>query len=92
MAQTQTHEPLPVDVLQNTINSIVSFPFSQQFSANLLQLIEVGKVLRTAGKQGGRTLANSSSQLTTFLQASDKKFHEALDDIECDIVRTLAQC
>jgi hypothetical protein len=52
-----------------------------------MQLIEVGRALRGSDKEGGKTLANSNTRLRSFFPGAIDNFHQALDDLEGDIVR-----
>jgi hypothetical protein len=51
------------------------------------KLIETGKALRAADKDGGRTIAASSTRLRSTIPSAIENFHQALDELECDIVR-----
>ncbi|KAE9370377.1 hypothetical protein N431DRAFT_343717 [Stipitochalara longipes BDJ] len=62
----------PLDVLQSMINGI---------------LIETGKALRSSNKEGGKTLANAKSRLSSTIPSAIENFHLALDELECDILR-----
>lgn len=53
----------------------------------LWKLIETGKALRSSDKEGGRTIANSSTRLRSTIPSAIENFHQALDELECDIVR-----
>ncbi|PQE18097.1 hypothetical protein CJF31_00007981 [Rutstroemia sp. NJR-2017a BVV2] len=69
----QPHPPKgPVDALQGMINAI---------------LIETGKALRPSDKEGGRTMANSSHRLRLTIPNAIDHFHQALDELEAEIVR-----
>jgi hypothetical protein len=52
-----------------------------------LQLIETGKALRSSNKEGGKTLANAKTRLSSTIPSAIENFHLALDEMECDIVR-----
>lgn len=52
-----------------------------------MKLIEVGRALRASDKEGGRTLAEANPRLRSFFPGAIDNFHQALDDLECDIVR-----
>jgi hypothetical protein len=79
----------PLDVLQSMINAIVSLnTHLVRSTADNLKLIEVGKALRASDKEGGRTLANSNTRLRSFFPSAIDNFHQTLDDLECDIVRS----
>jgi len=62
----------PLDVLQSMINGI---------------LIETGRALRSSDKEGGRTLANANTRLRSTIPSAIENFHQALDELECDILR-----
>ncbi|TAQ90627.1 hypothetical protein B7494_g1038 [Chlorociboria aeruginascens] len=72
---SQDHPVPPLDILQSMINAI---------------LIETGKALRATDKEGGRTKANANTRLRTTIPSTIDNFHQALDDIESDIVRAKA--
>ncbi|KAI9052209.1 hypothetical protein LZ554_003568 [Drepanopeziza brunnea f. sp. 'monogermtubi'] len=65
----------PLDILQSMINGI---------------LIETGKALRYSNKDGARNLTNVNTRLKTFIPSATENFHQALDDLESDIVRAKA--
>ncbi|PQE33593.1 hypothetical protein CJF32_00003464 [Rutstroemia sp. NJR-2017a WRK4] len=68
----QPHPPKgPVDALQGMINAIV----------------KTGKALRPSDKEGGRTMANSSHRLRLTIPNAIDHFHQALDELEAEIVR-----
>ncbi|KAG0648907.1 hypothetical protein D0Z07_4615 [Hyphodiscus hymeniophilus] len=70
-----SHRPKqPLDVLQSMINGI---------------LIEVGRALRATDKEGG-TVTNPNTRLRSFFPGAIDNFHQALDDLESDIVRAKA--
>jgi len=62
----------PLDVLQSMSNAI---------------LIETGKALRSSNKEGGKTLANAKTRLSSTIPSTIENFHLALDEMECDILR-----
>ncbi|KAI6715792.1 hypothetical protein PZA11_006097 [Diplocarpon coronariae] len=64
-----------IDVLQSMINGI---------------LIETGKALRHSKKDGSRSLDAVNTRLRTTIPTMAEHFHEALDDLESDIVRAKA--
>ncbi|KAH8599626.1 hypothetical protein B0O99DRAFT_503351 [Bisporella sp. PMI_857] len=73
------HRPKPpLDTLQSMINAIAN-----------QQLIETGKALRAANKERGRPQP-SSTRLRSSMPAAIEHFHQALDDLETDIVRPSA--
>jgi len=84
--QRQKH---PLDVLQGMINAIVSTRHSEVASRQLTkeQLIETGKALRVSDKDGGRTMASSNARLRLTIPNCVDVFHQALDELESDIVR-----
>lgn len=51
------------------------------------QLIETGRALRSSDKEGSRTLANANTRLRSTIPSAIENFHQALDELECDIVR-----
>jgi hypothetical protein len=51
------------------------------------KLIETGKALRAADREGGRTLANAHSRIRTSIPGIIDNFHLVLDDFESEIVR-----
>lgn len=53
------------------------------------KLIETGRALRASDKEGGRTLANSNTRLRSTIPLAAENFHQALDDLESDIVNNL---
>jgi hypothetical protein len=61
-------------------------------SADYVKLIEVGRALRAADKEGGRTLTNANTRLKSFFPGAIDNFHQALDDLECDIVSVREIC
>ncbi|KAJ5046748.1 uncharacterized protein L3040_003978 [Drepanopeziza brunnea f. sp. 'multigermtubi'] len=65
----------PLDILQSMINGI---------------LIETGKALRSSNKDGARNPTNVNTRLKTFIPSATENFHQALDDLESDIVRAKA--
>ncbi|KAL3423205.1 hypothetical protein PVAG01_04952 [Phlyctema vagabunda] len=64
-----------LDVLQSMINGI---------------LIETGRALRPIDKDGSRTLAPTNARLQSTLPSAVENFHQALDELESDIVRAKA--
>ena len=52
-----------------------------------MKLIEFGRALRASDKEGARTLANANTRLKPFFPSAIDNFHQALDDLERDIVR-----
>jgi hypothetical protein len=90
MSQTQGVRPKqPVDILQSMINAIVSNAFHPMLLTQLTieQLIETGKALRVNNKESGRTVASANARLRTTIPSATDNFHQALDELECDIVR-----
>ncbi|KUJ21979.1 uncharacterized protein LY89DRAFT_694405 [Mollisia scopiformis] len=65
----------PLDVLQSMINAI---------------LIETGKALRSAQKENGRPSTAATTRLRAMVPSTTDNFHQALDDIECEILRAKA--
>lgn len=66
----------PLDVLQSTLDGI---------------FIEIGNSLRIPDKVAPKTLvANANARLRSAIPRAIETFHQALDDIEADIVRTKA--
>lgn len=65
----------PLDSLQSMVNGI---------------LIETGRALRGSDKEGGRTFANANTRLRSTIPSAIENFHQALDDLESDIVRAKA--
>ncbi|PBP27889.1 hypothetical protein BUE80_DR001081 [Diplocarpon rosae] len=64
-----------IDVLQSMINGI---------------LIETGKALRPSKKDGSKSLDAVNTRLKATIPSMAEHFHEALDDLESDIVRAKA--
>ncbi|TVY35405.1 hypothetical protein LSUB1_G005805 [Lachnellula subtilissima] len=62
----------PLDVLQGMINGI---------------LIETGRALRASDQNGSRSLVGATSRLPTTIPSAAETFHQALDDLECEIFR-----
>ncbi|TVY40254.1 hypothetical protein LOCC1_G005018 [Lachnellula occidentalis] len=75
MAQSQPQSQRsknPLDVLQGMINGI---------------LIETGRALRASDQNGSRSLVGATSRLPTTIPSAAETFHQALDDLECEIFR-----
>jgi len=53
-------------------------------------LIETGKALRASDKESGRTVASANARLRSTIPSAIDNFHQALDEIEADIVRAKA--
>lgn len=51
------------------------------------KLIETGRALRPSDKEGGRSLTNAGTRLKSIVPGAIESFHQALDDLEYDIVR-----
>ncbi|KAI9649292.1 hypothetical protein NHQ30_001864 [Ciborinia camelliae] len=71
MAQVQQPKT-PLEILQMSINAV---------------LIETGKALRATGLEGGKTMAVSAIRLHSTIPSITDNFHQALDDLEAEIVR-----
>ncbi|KAK2627219.1 hypothetical protein QTJ16_003185 [Diplocarpon rosae] len=69
------HPTSTIDVLQSMINGI---------------LIETGKALRPSKKDGSKSLDAVNTRLKATIPSMAEHFHEALDDLESDIVRAKA--
>jgi len=65
----------PLDNLQSMINAI---------------LIETGRALRTADRSGGKSMAQANIRLRNFMPLAESNFHNALDELEGDILRAKA--
>jgi hypothetical protein len=79
----------PLDVLQSMINGIVSTAhyISEGQLLTPPKLIETGRALRPSDKEGGRSLTNAGTRLKSTVPGAVESFHQALDDLEYDIVR-----
>lgn len=78
----------PLDVLQSMVNAIVSCAVCPEVPRLILrQLIETGKAFRFSSKEGGKSLGSARTRLSTTLPSTVENFHQALDELECDIVR-----
>lgn len=53
------------------------------------QLIETGKVLRSANKKGVKTIGYTNDRFQALFPNTLEKFHLALDELEYDIVSLL---
>ena len=51
------------------------------------KLIETGKALRAADREGGKSLANANSRIRTNIPGVIDNFHQVLDEFESEIVR-----
>jgi len=51
------------------------------------QLIETGRALKASNSGGSRSLAATATRLPTTIHTAHETFHQALDEIECNIVR-----
>ncbi|KAH8801688.1 hypothetical protein F5884DRAFT_862388 [Xylogone sp. PMI_703] len=65
----------PLAILQSMINGI---------------LIETGKALRASDKESGKTLSHANARLRSTIPSAIDNFHQALDEIEINIVRAKA--
>ncbi|RFU24334.1 hypothetical protein B7463_g12004, partial [Scytalidium lignicola] len=65
----------PLAILQSMINGI---------------LIETGKALRASDKDSGKTLSQANARLRSTIPSAIDNFHQALDEIESNIVRAKA--
>ena len=87
---TSSRPKQPLDVLQSMINGVVSLDLLYRGPiTDTFQLIEIGRALRASGKEGGRTIANANTRLRSSFPGAIDNFHQALDDLECDIVRPI---
>lgn len=87
---TQKQDPL--DVLQQTINDIVSFHTQDYRESSSLancsdQLVQTGKALKAAQSQGPRNIEQVRSILSARMNESVESYHRALEEIEIEIVR-----
>ncbi|RDW94736.1 hypothetical protein BP5796_00499 [Coleophoma crateriformis] len=65
----------PLDTLQGMINAI---------------LIETGRALRSSDKDAGRSMGPANARLRSTIPSAIENFHQALDDLENDIVQAKA--
>lgn len=80
----------PLDVLQNMVNEIVSAHLTTQASStDQFKLIETGKALRASSKEGAKDFSSVNARLQKNVPRTIDTFHQALDDLEWDIVRTI---
>lgn len=87
-----------LDVLQQMFNDVVSMrrlstaTVSRSLQLSRLtssskQLVQTGKVLKTGGKDSKGTLAQVNSTVRSRIPSSTDTFHDALDDLESEIVK-----
>lgn len=71
--------------LQGMINAVVSTTHSSsgRASANIIKLLETGKALRGTDRESGKM---PTGRLKGNLPSVTNNFHEALDDLESEIV------
>jgi hypothetical protein len=73
------------------MESWVSLDLISGASLTCLKLIETGRALRSSDKEGGRSFASASTRLRSFMPGAVENFHQALDELESDIVRASAK-
>ena len=80
----------PLEVLPAMVNLVVSPSVETvlitDVLTDILQLMQTGKVFRNRSLHDPKALGNTSEMLKKVIPKANERFHEALDEIELNIV------